>query len=186
MGNTTSSPDKRFVYSYCKQINYQQKSKTKKSVEIDVSDKKCKNVVQLIYKALYYKVNNLGYNIKECTNHFIKKNTIKEIIDEICIKGFSSSDKTDNLVLKMIPTCYKPTQENIISLLNDGNIVIAGIIVDNDILSCKNIVSDTVIITGYNDTSFKVRSIDSYDLVPFKCIDNFVEIWNIEIKCPSF
>jgi len=177
---------KKFVYSYCKQHTYELKNKKRNIV--DLSNLINKNT-SLLYKGLYYKLNNIGYSIDEVTQFINTDGSLKEILEEICVKGFI--DKNKKLLIEMIPTCYLPTENNIINLLSDGNIIFAGIFIDddfaknvlNEMFTLDKTLTDIVLITGYDNNSYKILTnwTDEIISVNKEFINNFVELWNVEI-----
>ena len=193
--------EKIFYCSYCKQDDYKF-TILKEYVDlinlINIKKIDFNYIVDFINKTLYYKIKNLGYSIKETPTSFIntKEISLKQIIENICERGFFSSDKTERLTDIIIkPICYKPTLNNIKGLLSDGNILIAGIIIDDDFnanvlnnqIVIRENVSDIIIIIGYNENNISVLS--NWYEEPFfinnKFVSNIIEIWNIEINSPE-
>jgi hypothetical protein len=187
-----------FIFSYCKQ---HEPEFTDILTSVDLSNNINRNnnihnyILNFIYKSLYYKVYNLGYSVKECSNPFVHTNTnLSKIIQSVCERGFSSSDKSENMTDIVIkPTCYKPTVNIIKGLLSEGNILIAGIVIDDDLsqeVFKKKTVSNTtdiVLITGYNKNTLTLLTNWREEPVEINLCytSNIIEIWNIEVNCPE-
>ena len=152
-------------------------------------------MLKLIFTAIYYKVKNLGYDIKNNYYHFIHTYNVdlKTIMENICVRGIKLKENSLS-DLKMVPVSYKVTKQNIMQLLCLGNILIGGMVINKkliDYLDFKSftdtLLTDIVLILGYNFNSFMILTNWSPDIkvIPFEFIDNFLEIWNIEINCPE-
>jgi hypothetical protein len=186
MGNTSSKRydlplGKNYNISYCRQYNY--KSKIKDFIDlssflIDHGD--------LISKLIIYNINKHGYSLKK-NNLFLNHNLpLNEVIKNFKIKS------SENVILKDVSLksrCYFVNEENIKSLLSDGNILIGGIIVDQefsdlylDKTPINYLVTDIVLIIGYSDKLkliLKTNWCKENLYIDFNFLCNIKEIWNV-------
>lgn len=154
------------------------------------------NFDQLLLIPFYYKLHNLGYSVKSSNfKAYLGKLPLNELILKIITLGIPNSSG-DILDVVIKSTCYYPNINNICSLLDSGNIIIAGLIMDNDFINVvlksddytpKEVLSDIVLIVGYNSSDFLIKTnwTSSIINVPILFIHNFREIWNIEIESPE-
>ena len=199
MGNTTSRnvtiPEyNRYTISYCKQKNYSEEILIKESIDLSLMiPQTIKDSTDIIYFVILNEINKQGYSLKPGTFYFDKWQSINEMIDNC--KSFSSSDFTDVLDdLVIVKNCYVSTMDNIKKVLSSKKIIIAGIIVDTDLVKSLTDeyqeikqVTDIICIHGYTSegdllikTSWKNESIT----LNKSFIENIKEIWTIEIKTP--
>ena len=110
--------------------------------------------------------------------------------------GFLSSDYSDTLSDLVFKTkCYFPRLKNIKRLLSDKNILIAGIIVDKDLVKSLNFenvvlnnnVTDIVCIVGYDSEHILLKTMWITETVFLKneFVKNIKEIWSINIENPE-
>ena len=183
MGNTSSKRyslplGKNYNISYCRQYNY--KSKIKDFIDLSsfLSEKG-----DLISKLVIYTINNYGYSLKPTEQHFYNL-PLNQIIKNFKIKS------SDNIILKDVSLksrCYFVNEENIKSLLSDGNILIAGIIIDQefsdlylDKTPINYLITDIVLIIGYSDKLvLKTNWCKENVYINFNFLCNIKEIWNI-------
>ena len=201
MGQTQSSlpSGKNYKYSYCKQLNNLPYVNLPPILNLSHLIFLPKNdgssyILKLIYTAIYYKIKHLGYNIKETTNHFIHTNIqLSTIIENVCNHGIKSSGKEILNDLTMTGKPYKVSLNNIKNLLSSGNILIAGIVIDEkfgkDVLqqNISSLLTDIIIIIGYNQSSLFIYSNWKEEIIEIDYIfvDNILEIWNIEVNSPE-
>jgi hypothetical protein len=197
MGNNISFQfpnENKYCCSNEKKYNVIQGTIIKESIDLS---KFISNNDNFIYQIIFYQINSLGYSINlkpPIISPYSKNNTIKERIDLIEKIGFISSDYRDILSDLIFTTkCYFPTLENIKSLLSEGNILLAGIILDP--LLVKSISSnefnkkicDVVCIVGYNFESLFIKCTWTQEIInlDYNFLDNFQEIWTIIIESPE-
>lgn len=198
MGNTNSTAFKlpyenKYFFSYEKQ--YDSNGIIKDSIDLS-------NFIQdngnFIYQIIFNQIINLGYSIKlkvPKMDLYKKTSTIKEIIQSIKAYGFLSSDYTDNLSdLKFTSKCYFPRLKNIKILLSQNHILIAGIIIDHELMKSilpnfvlKNEVSDIIVIVGYNSENILIKTLWTPEVLSINIsfIQNIKEIWTILIESPE-
>ena len=88
---------------------------------------------------------------------------------------------------------YKVSLNNIKYLLSQGNILIAGIVLDErfgmEVLQkvVHSLLTDIVLIVGYNAENIYILSNWKPEIIKIdNCfVDNILEIWNIEINSPE-
>lgn len=178
MGQVQSSTKlplgKSYNISYCKQWDILKERKFMDSVDLS----HLLESMNLVLSVFKYKLSNSGYHMG---NLFYPINLpLNEII-----KFISSKIKPYEIKSK----CYIVSLDNIKYLLSDFNVLIAGIIIDQDF--AKNIlkteisqdVTDIVLITGYHNTTVTIKTNWSTDLIdiPIDYLCNIKEIWNIEV-----
>lgn len=152
---------------------------------------------KLLLIPFYYKLRNMGYAVK--SSHFKAyylniKLPLNELIQKIIKAGIPNSSG-ELLDVDIKHTCYYPTLNNIHVLLDSGNILIAGLIIDKEFIKkvlnsddvINEIVSDIVLIIGYTKENILIKTnwTSSIIHVPISFISNFREIWNIEIESPE-
>ena len=154
-------------------------------------------ILKLIYSAMWYKITNLGYTIKENIPNLSLNlcEPLNECLDKIINHGFIN--KREDVLSDLIITkqCYQSNLNNIKYLLCNGNILVAGILIDNEFINqvlnsdeiINDIISDIIIIIGYNLDSLIIKTnwVDTPINLNFSFIDNIKEIWNFEIKSPE-
>jgi len=167
-----------------------------------------RGILKLIYSAMWYKITNLGYTIKENIPNLLLnlREPLNECLDKIINHGFliekdqdynhqdyNHQDYLSDLII--IKQCYQSNLDNIKYLLYTGNILVAGILIDqefiNQVLNSDDIInvvlSDIIIIIGYNLDSLIIKTnwADTPINLSFLFIENIKEIWNFEIKSPE-
>jgi len=200
MGQTQSAlpSGKHYKYSYCKQLDNLNFSILPPILNLSnlINFPSGDNyILKLIYTAIYYKIKHLGYNIKENTNYYINNNIqLNKIIENVCNHGIKSSD--DNYEIKdliMVGKPYKVSLNNIKQLLFKGNVIIAGIVLDEkfgmEVLQkeVSSLLTDIILIVGYTETHLFIMSNWKSEIIEIDYIfvDNILEIWNIEINSPE-
>jgi hypothetical protein len=170
----------KYNISYCRQYNISEKLLSDfcfHKTDVDLS-----NIVEEtgISGCINYKLAELGYSFKTDIEYSLQ--TLNEFLLKIKILDLGVKWK-----------CYMPTLDNIKYLLFQGNVLLAGIVIDNDlkkmfgITENNSIFSDIVLIVGYNQTDFILKTTWQEDLVniPFDFVGDFKEIWNIELENPE-
>ena len=189
----------KYTISYCKQNNFDntiKEGQLKESIDLSSSILFDNN---LVYCVILEQVNKLGYSLKKVFQKPIPFNTpLNEIIKSY--NSFMSSDCNDTLNDLIIKnTCHYATLDNIKKILNNFNVIIAGIIIDHDLIkSITNHTSNTpissfkqttdiVCIVGYNSSSILLKTnwTDKIIHLNTSFIENIKEIWNIDIKSPE-
>jgi len=193
MGNTNGVPtEHKFYSSYCKQIDLDLTNEPiRESVALNFNENS-----NFIFSIIYSHINNLGYSIKlrKSDYHNFKTNSsIKEMIEIIKSRGFLSSDNTDVLSdLQINGMCYYP--RNIKNLINKNRLLLAGIILDNDIMESIDYpdipkeITDIICIVGYTPDNILIKTTWSNDKVlsiDNKFIDNIKEVWDIIVESPE-
>jgi hypothetical protein len=143
---------------------------------------------------LHYKIKHLGYNIKQfITEEFGIPLPLNEILERILNKGIKSELSNEKLNdIEITIQCFYPKLKNIKRLLSSGSILIGGLIIDHKLLKFfdineSTILSDIVLIVGYTAECIIIRTtwiIESLS-IPNEFIDNFKELWDINIKSPE-
>lgn len=187
-GNNLLGNDKEFleILNISSLIEYFNNSTNKKN-----------EVLVLIYSSFLYKLRSIGYSLvpKITINNQIINSNLEDLIYLICKEGiYTEYDKLSDL--KVIGSCYNVNINNIKYLLNKGNIIIAGIIIDKPLLVDLNYLnlslfennsSDIVLIVGYSYTELilKTNWSDELIFINIKFINNLKELWNIEVYSPE-
>ena len=186
MGNTSSKRyslplGKNYNISYCRQYNH--RSKIKDFIDLSSFLIEQGDQGDLISKLIIYEINKHGYSLKPIEQRFYNL-PLNQIIKNFKIKS------SDNVILKDISLksrCYFVNEENIKSLLSDGNILIAGIIIDQefsdsvlDRTPINYLLTDIVLIIGYSDKLvLKTNWCKENVYIDFNFLCNIKEIWNI-------
>ena len=191
MGNTNGVPtENKFYSSYCNQEYVPDIGIINESVDLGNF-----NTNNFIFEIIHRQIANLGYSIKLKVpeyNIFKKNASIKEMLHNITLHGFKSSDHTDVLCdLKIKGTCYYP--KNLKNLLNKGNPLLAGIILDNDIMKSlyypiiPEEVTDIICILGYTSDNLLIKTTwcDKTLNLDNKFIENIKEVWEITVESPE-
>ena len=161
---------KKYLISYVKLSNVEQSNEIIKS-EIDLSSifteiNSHKNTIDLIYGSFFYKLKMIGYWITPILPQFLEfgKVPLNINLENIKNHGFLLSDYHHTLDVNIEIKCYYPTMDNIKTLISEGNILIAGIIFDNELInkltnnSDNSNNSDVILIIGYTKTGFITKS----------------------------
>jgi len=142
----------------------------------------------LILRLIYQKLHMLGYTFKE--HYWSSSQThISKILDVIKEDGILINNELFN-DFDMSYTCYEPTLNNVYSFLNEGKILVAGIILTEPFVKeyfnkeTNTTTSDIVLIVGYDTHTFFIKTIWCEQIlkIPNTYIKNIRELWNIEIK----
>jgi hypothetical protein len=190
---------KKYLISYVKLENIPKQNEYDNKNEINLSNVftdlgPSKYSVKLIYGALIYKLKMIGFWIIPNIPDFdFNKESPLNIILENIKNGFLLSDYSDLLDVEIKTNGYYATIENIRYLLNNGNILVAGIILDNELINnltneneSNETVSDIILILGYNPTGLIIRTTwfneQKNIILDYNFIDNIKEVWNITIS----
>jgi len=192
---------KKYLISYVKLSNVEQSNEEFKqeidltSVFTEIDPKSHKNTINLIYGSFFYKLKMIGYSISPIIPRFLEfeKVPLNVNLENIKGRGFLLSDYVNTLDVNIEIKCYYPTIWNIKKLINSGNILIAGIILDNELINKINSNSnnpnsvnnsDVILIMGYNQTGFIIKTtwINENINLEYKFLDNIREIWNFYIS----
>ena len=175
---------RNYSISYCRCYNVSKTSSFKNEINLIklIPDEKIDYVTDLISSVFNYKIKFLGYSVVTKIPFF----------DKSPLNLYLSKIKIMNL--KITPVCYNSNLNNIKYLLNKGNILIAGLIMDsefiNSVLRCDytpDLVTDIVLIIGYTADSILIKTIWTERPIEVQTIflNNFKEIWNIKIESPE-
>ena len=194
---------KNYSFSYCKQLEIKSASSNARAFTdlsnlINFENNDCafnENIIKLIYSAIKYKITNLGYTINPCINLNLNLNkSLKDNLETIINYGFynNQGDFLSDLIIKK--QCYKSDLNTIFSLISSGNILVGGIIIDQELidyldikLTIDKLISDIILIIGFTEeclilkTNWKNENI----YLKFEFIDNIKELWNFKIKSPE-
>jgi hypothetical protein len=164
---------KSYNISYCQQWDILKEKKFPEYIDLS-------NLLEgsLLLSVFKYKMSNMGYSMGKV---FYPINVpLNEIINFISLKLKPYKIKS---------RCYIVSLDNIKYLLSEFNVLIAGIIVDQEF--AKNIlnteitqtVTDIILITGYHDSCVTIKTNWTSDLIdiPIDYLCNIKEIWNIEV-----
>ena len=189
MGQTNSKYN--YLISYVKQHSCKDSEEILAN-EIDLSNffiasESENKIYYLIYGSLFYKLNEIGYSIKPIIPRYIpgNNNSLEDIIKKITEYGFllsNYSDVLDDLIITR--TCYYPTFNNIKILLNQGNILIGGILIDSNLIPNTIIGSDIILIMGYSDSGLLIKKSDGSEEYISISTRNIKEVWTIVLKPP--
>ena len=189
---------KNFIISYCKIYNIDDSKLDfyfDKKFDINLSHLIDHFTCNLILIPFYHKIHNIGYSIKESNCTLDYKNPLSDVILNIIKSGIpTSSGEILDVTIKS--KCYYPTIDNIRYHLYNGNILIAGLVIDTEFIKIvlksddykeNEVFSDIVLIVGFDDTRVLIKTNWNKDIiyVPNSFLENFREIWNIEIESPE-
>jgi hypothetical protein len=180
---------KNFKLSYCVQKTIKQQVEKKECVDLSnlVEEYQCGIVLQFIY----YKLKHEGYCFKE---YPIEQSIyrIDDLLETFSEKGIMLSNNAIINDIKIKKNCYEPTLDTIYHFLNNGKILLGGILLDstflkevlNITLNKQPIISDTILIVGYNNDSLYLKTVWCDEIIKVENIylSNIREIWDIEIK----
>jgi len=179
------SIDKWYTISYCK------------FEEPNTDGVKVKNTINLVsllttiqgcsvHDAIHYKLKNEGYSYKHRPKFIKDTQTPLNIkIEEYIKRAYG------DIAIK--PVCYMPSLRGIHALLTQGNILVAGMILDREFLellgvkrsiNADTIYSDIFLIVGYSQTELICVNDCGLLNIPNSFVSNIKEIWNFEIKSP--
>jgi hypothetical protein len=202
MGQTQSfiPSGKRFKYSYSKQLEIpfvkQIEPVTDLSHLIDLPPQQQKYdsgyISNFIQTVIYYNLQNIGYNV-HLFDPIETEGTLQNMIDQVIAKGVLCSDKRTKISdLTITSVSYKINRHSIKSLLSQGNILIAGIVLDKTLGSEINVkissfVTDVVLLVGYDTSSIYIISnwVPDVLVVPDHFIDNILEVHKIKVHSPE-
>lgn len=182
----------KYIISYCKQKNY--KGDVISAESIDLSYMIPQNITEstnIIYYTIFDEINKQGYSLTQGNFYFDRSKPLNELINSC--NSFLSSDGTDALDDIIINShCYVPTMDNIKKLLNNKKIIIAGIILDLDLIKSisdeypeLNQVTDIICITGYtSEDNLLIKTAWKNEIVELNnsFVENIKEIWSIDIS----
>jgi hypothetical protein len=202
MGQTQSfiPSGKRFKYSYSKQLeipfvkHIQPVTDLSRIIEIPPQQQEYHSgyISSFIQTVIYYNVQNIGYKIDIC-DPIETEGNLQNMIDQVIAHGVICSDKRTKISdLTITSVSYKINRHGIKSLLSQGHILIAGIVLDKTLgseinVNITSIVTDVVLLVGYDDTSIYIISNWLPDVLalPDHFIDNILEIHTIEVFSPE-
>jgi hypothetical protein len=202
MGQTQSfiPSGKRFKYSYSKQIevpfvkHIQPVIDLSHLVKIPPQQQEYHSgyISQFIQTVLYYNVQNIGYKIDTC-EPIETEGTLQNMIDQVIANGVMCSDKRTRVSdITITSKSYKINRHGIKTLLSQGHILIAGIVLDKTLgseinVNIKSFVTDVVLLVGYDDTLIYIISNWLPDVLalPDHFIDNILEIHQLEVFSPE-
>jgi hypothetical protein len=146
---------------------------------------------EIITQFLYLKLREVGYNLKPY-NIEHNNSSLNDILDEIKTKGFPINNNVYINDIKISKRCYEPKLNNIYYFLNRGNVLLAFIILDTELLTqldlktaSTTLATDVVLVVGYDKDSIylKTKWFDGTLKIDNKFLTNIRELWNISIKC---
>lgn len=193
MGNQQSllPSGKNYVISYCKHLNFKTRidianeTNLISGIQIDTS-----NQYNLILSVFYNKINSCGYSLKPVYKLPFVVAPLENILKQIKELGFySHNKKLSDITLKT--KCYTPKLKSIKSLIYLGNILIAGLVIDEDFAKnvlkqeTKQLLSDIILIVGYTEKELIAKSIYSEFTIPNEYTTSIKEVWNIEVETPE-
>jgi len=182
---------KNFKISYCVQETITELVEKKEYIDLSKILQEY-STLNLVLQVLYYKCKHQGYNFKEF-NVIPISYRIDHILEYISDKGILLSNNAVINDINIIRNCYQPKLNNIYHFLNKGNILIGGIILNEifisqvlkmDLFEYYDIISDIILIVGYDSTSIYLKTTWSKELIKMdnKFVKNIREIWDIEIE----
>jgi len=181
---------KMFKLSYCIQNNIEFISEIKEQIDLSLLVNEFKVGIPLQF--IYYKLKHAGYVFKEYSID-LQIYRLDELLNYFSNKGIFLSKNAVINDVKIKSKCYESNLNNIYHFLNKGNILLGGIILNEDfitnvlkldILDYTKTISDIILIVGYNQTHIYLKTNWSNDIlkVENKFIKNIREIWNIDLK----
>jgi len=184
--------NKLFKMSYVIHENIKTLSIPLNDINLDNNNFKDINKIPIIMQFIYYKLKNVGYNLTPLKIDYPYYN-IDDILSQINSKGIPVLNHTSLNDFKIIKQCYEPSLNNIYHFLNKGNILLGGIILNeefiNDVLKIDKepyigIISDLILIVGYNPDNIFIKTNWCKKNIKVKneYLNNIKEIWNVEIK----
>jgi hypothetical protein len=150
--------------------------------------------INVVMQFLYQKLKFNGYNDLNYINVDFGYLSIDTILTDINKLGFPISNNETIKDISFIKNCYKPSLKYIYHFLNKGSILLALIILDapfikeclkiSSLENFKDFATDAVIIVGYNEHSFFIKTNWFEDTICVEnCfIDNIKEIWDTELN----
>ena len=168
---------KDYINSYCRGHQLKKDSEIFNSINLE-------NLVPdypSISDVFNYKLNGVGYSFK--TKPPVVINPLNKLINTTILpKDVEWSSK-----------CYLVNEKIIKMLVSQGNILIAGIIMDNDFLfevlkvTNDTTLSDIILITGYNEESFIIKTKWTLETIEISWdyLGYIQEIWNIYLESPE-
>ena len=195
MGQSSSSnlvynlpKNKQFKLSYCKHKNMIIND-TVYPTEIDLSNI-LNTEITLIESVFYYKISHCGYSLDTFKLTDFNK---KRLIDYFqTLRIIANSEFLTDLVIHT--GCYVPNLNNIRYFLSKGSVLIAGIVLDNTLLSevlninepFTGIITDIILIVGYTMDYIIIKTEWTSETINLdnKFLPNIRELWNIDIKSP--
>jgi len=179
---------KNFKHSYC--LRHENKVLKNKIKNVDLSFLIKDYNTQLVMQVFYYKLKHLGYTLSILKNVYTGYR-IENILNSFVKEGIPVIG--DELIndLEITVECYEPHLNNIYYHLNNGNILIAGIILTTEFVNTlfektveDRVLSDIILITGYDSSNFFIKTTWTNVIltIPNKFLKNIREIWNVNIK----
>jgi len=179
---------KNFKHSYC--LRHENKVLKNKIKNVDLSFLIKDYNTQLVMQVFYYKLKHLGYTLSILKNVYTGYR-IENILNSFVKEGIPVIG--DELIndLEITVECYEPHLNNIYYHLNNGSILIAGIILTTEFVNTlfekiveDRVLSDIILITGYDSSNFFIKTTWTNVIltIPNKFLKNIREIWNVNIK----
>ena len=188
MGGTQSKYNlpsgRRYTISYAKQNEFHEKVLIKEKIHINASIEN-ETPTDMLYSICYRLLENSGYSPSKRYSHYQPTSmNIEESIQKIKIKTLRGNQS--DIVIH--GTSYYPTLENIKKLLSQGNILVAGIVLEPECtvldVVLKQRLTDVVCIIGYSGETLFIQTSWREDYLEVNC--NIIkEIWNITIDIPE-
>jgi hypothetical protein len=119
---------KNYKMSYCVQDNVQEIAEKKEIIDLSKLLEEY-TLSGVIFQFIYYKLKHEGYVFKEYPIGQISYR-LDQILDYISDRGIFLENNVIINDFKLIKSCYEPNLNNVYSILNKGNIILAGIILN--------------------------------------------------------
>ena len=183
---------KNYIISYCSQSNIHEPKETPPEVDLStLINYHCKKTIDLIYGVIYYKLKNNGYDLPIYYNKIHTVMPLNNLLD--LLNNFSSPNHYEILDDVVIDKkCFHPRLKNIKRLISNGNILVGGLIIDEKLKHYLNSneaneLTDVVLIVGYNTEFILIKTTWTNNIINLSMdfIDNFKELWDINIKSPE-
>jgi hypothetical protein len=180
---------KFFKHSYC--LSHENKVLKIKNKNIDLSFLVNDYDTQLIMQVFYYKLKHLGYNLS-ILKHVYTGYRIENILYSFVKEGVPINGDEMINDLNITVEKYEPRLNNIYYHLNNGSILIAGIVLTTEFVNTlfnktieNRTLSDIILITGYDSENLFIKTTWTNVIltIPNILLKNIREIWNINIKC---
>ena len=162
--------------------------------KVDISRvfEKYHHTIGVFMQFLYFLTKTSGYTLKP-TRFEWGYMSIEGILHQINMNGFPVINNDYIKDIKVIKDCYKPDLNVIYYFLSRGRPLLAMVILEPVFITeclklssenLKDIATDAVIIVGYDDISFSIKTnwFDFIVNVENKFIDNFKELWDVSLK----
>jgi len=169
---------KKYVFSYCRHYSLNMDSENFESINLENLLETSEEVLEQVFN---YKLKNIGYSFKTSIK------TIKGPLHNILNSVILPKD------ISFLAKCYQVQKHIIQYFLTKGDILVCGLIMDEDFLleilgiPFRDTLSDIILIVGYTPDKFLIKTNWTPDTleIPWIFVENIQELWNINIESPE-